>query len=85
MSIKVYRRWSYYGAESLAPIKNTANKLGVAQRCMEKKMLDLSLRDKLPNADVRKRSGVADANVRKRNSNWNWEGHLARENDELEK
>lgn len=70
-----------YGAETLTLTKNTANKIRVAQRSMERAMLGLSLRDRVPNAEVRRRSGVTDAITRILTLKWNWAGHLARIND----
>jgi len=47
---------------------------------MERIMLGLSLRDRVPNTNVR-RSGVTDAITRISTLKWNWAGHLARIND----
>lgn len=58
-----------------------AKEIRVAQRGMEGAMLGLSLRDRVPNTEVRRRSGVTDAIVRITNLEWNWAGHVARMND----
>lgn len=71
-----------YGAETLTLTKQTANKIRVAQRGMERSMLGLSLRDRVQNKEVRRRSGVTDAIARIAKLKWNWAGHLARVSDD---
>jgi len=51
-------------------------------RSMERIMLGLSLRDRVPNTEVRRRSGVTDCITRISTLKWNWAGHLARINDD---
>lgn len=70
-----------YGAETLSLTKQTANKIRVAQRSMQRIILNLSLRNKIPNVEVRRRSGVADAISKISSIKWNWAGHLTRTND----
>ena len=70
-----------YGAETSTLTKKTVNKIRVAQRNMERVMLGLYLRDRVPNTEVRRRSGVTDAITRITSLKWNWAGHLARAND----
>lgn len=67
-----------YGAETLTLTKQTVNKIRIAQRKMERSMLGLSLRDRIPNNQLRQMTGVTDAIVRITNLKWNWAGHVAR-------
>jgi len=53
-----------YGAETLTLTKTTISKLQVTQRAMERIMLGVSLRDRIPNATIHRRSGVTDVIVR---------------------
>ena len=49
-----------YGAETCTPTKHQEKKLAVAQRSMERSLLNITRRDRIRNEDVRKRSGVRD-------------------------
>ena len=40
--------------------KQMTNKLRTAQRAMERKMLDLKLKDKIPCSEIRKRTKIID-------------------------
>lgn len=70
-----------YGAETLTLTKKTVNKIRVAQRAMERSMLGVSLRDRVPNTRLRQMSGVTDAIERITMLKWNWAGHIARMTD----
>lgn len=47
-----------YGTETLALIKKIINAIQGAQRRMERSMLSITLRDRVPNDEIRKRTGV---------------------------
>lgn len=70
-----------YGAETLILTKKTIHKIGVVQRAMERAMLGISLRDRVPNEIIRQRTGVNDAIERITMLKWNWAGHVARMSD----
>lgn len=67
-----------YGAETLTLTKRTIKKIRVTQLAMERSMLGISLRDHIPNTEIRRRSGVADVVERITVLKWNWAGHIAR-------
>ena len=60
-----------YGAETLTLTKRTVHKIRVAQRAMERVMLGISLRDKVTNQEIRRRTGVVDAIERITTLTWN--------------
>ena len=70
-----------YGAETLSLTQATATKLRVAQRGMERSMLGLTLRDRVRNEEIRRRTGVTDVIERIAWLKWNWAGHVARMTD----
>lgn len=70
-----------YGAETLTFTKKTIHKIGVAQRAMERSMLGISLKDRVPNETIRQRTGVSDTIKRITSLKWNWAGHVARMSD----
>ena len=49
-----------YGCQTWSLNKQMTNKLRTAQRAMERKMLDLKLKDKIPCAEIRKRTKIID-------------------------
>lgn len=67
-----------YGAETLTLTKQSIDKIRITQRKMERSMLGLSLRDRVPNNQLRQMTGITDAIVRITNLKWNWAGHVAR-------
>jgi hypothetical protein len=60
----------------------TAEKLTVMQRAMERKILEISLRDCIRNEEIRRRTKVTDILTRLASLKWRWAGHLARRDDE---
>lgn len=70
-----------YGAETLTLTRRTIHKIRVAQRAMERSMLGISLRDRVPNHEIRRRTRVVDAIERITTLKWNWAGHVARLTD----
>ena len=55
--------------------------LRTAQRAMERKILDLKLKDKIPCADIRKRTKIIDIIEYTLKQKWKWAGHIARLKD----
>ena len=49
-----------YGCQTWSLTKQMTNILRTAQRAMEKKMLDLKLKDKIPCSEIRKRAKIID-------------------------
>jgi Reverse transcriptase (RNA-dependent DNA polymerase) len=72
---------STYGLETVALTQISANKLRVMQRAMERSMLGVSLRDKIKNEDIRKKTGIKDIVERIAELKWQWTGHIARQKD----
>ncbi|KAG7308870.1 hypothetical protein JYU34_006132 [Plutella xylostella] len=70
-----------YGAETWTLTKETVHRIRVAQRAMERAMLGISLRDRIPNVVIRKRTKVFDVGMRVAELKWEWAGHLARRED----
>lgn len=70
-----------YGAETLTLTRKTIHKIRVAQRAMERVMLGISIRDRVPNREIRQTTKVADAIERITTLKWNWAGHVARLTD----
>ncbi|GJQ74379.1 hypothetical protein Trydic_g21253 [Trypoxylus dichotomus] len=69
-----------HGAETLTLTKKTTNKIRIAQTAMERSMLELSVKDKVPNTEVRNRTKVTDAIEEITTWTWSWAGHIARLN-----
>jgi len=67
-----------YGAETLTLTKKTINRIRVTQRVMERSMLGISLRDRIHNNEITRRTGVVDAVERIATLKWNCAGHIAR-------
>ena len=67
-----------YGAETLTLTRETANKLRVAEIEMERAILSITLRDRIPNDEIRRRTRVTDVVERVAHLKWSWAGHIAR-------
>ncbi|CAH2237124.1 jg24463 [Pararge aegeria aegeria] len=48
---------------------------------MERAMLGLSLLDKIPNVEIRNRTGITNIVQRAAALKWNWAGHICRRED----
>ena len=70
-----------YGCQTWSLNKQMTNKLRTAQRAMERKMLDLKLKDKIPCAEIRKRTKIIDIIEYTLKQKWKWAGHIARLKD----
>lgn len=70
-----------YGAETWTTTKYLEQKLRTAQRAMERKMLHITLRDKIKNSEIRDKTKVIDIMDKIKEAKWRWAGHLARQQD----
>ena len=64
-----------YGCQTWSLNKQTTNKLRTAQRAMERKMLGLKLKDKIPCSEI---IDIIEYTLKQK---WKWAGHIARLND----
>ncbi|RVE54773.1 hypothetical protein evm_000540 [Chilo suppressalis] len=65
----------------VAAYMGLVRRLKVTQRAMERAMLRVSLRDRIRNEEIRKRTKVTDIAHRIANLKWQWAGHIARRTD----
>jgi hypothetical protein len=70
-----------YGSETWSLTKADETRLAVAERAMERRMLKISIRDKIKNETIRETSGVQDIVLETRRSKMRWAGHVARMKD----
>ena len=70
-----------YGSETWSLTVGLIGKLKVAQRAMERAMLGVSLRDRIRNEEIRRRTKVTDIAQRISKLKWQWAGHIARRTD----
>ncbi|CAH2237416.1 jg11271 [Pararge aegeria aegeria] len=56
-------------------------RLRVTQRAMERAMLGVSLRDRIRNVEIRRRTRVTDIAQRVAKLMWQWAGHIVRRKD----
>ncbi|CAH2085381.1 unnamed protein product [Euphydryas editha] len=70
-----------YGAETWSFTVGLIHKLRVAQRAMERAMLGISLRDKVRNDEIRRRTKVTDIALKVCKLKWQWAGHIVRRTD----
>ena len=70
-----------YGCQTWSLNKQTTNKLRTAQRAMERKMLNLKLKDKMPCSEIRKRTKIINIIEYTLKQKWKWAGHIARLED----
>ncbi|CAH2250494.1 jg9592 [Pararge aegeria aegeria] len=67
-----------YGAETWTLTKKLVHRLKVAQRAMEKALLGWSQLDRIPNVEIRNRTGITDIVPKAAALKWNWAGHICR-------
>ena len=70
-----------YGAETWSLTKYQKEKLAVAQRSMERLMLNITGKDKIRNEVVRSKMQMKDIIKKVQNMKSQWAGHLARINN----
>ena len=67
-----------YGSQTWSLTKSQTKKIQVCQRKMERKILDIKIKDKVKNEEVRKRSNIEDVATIAKQLKWSWGGHVAR-------
>lgn len=67
-----------YGSQTRALTHHAKEKLAVAQRNMERSMMNIRLSEKVSNAKIRKTTKVVDVVYASQELKWNWAGHLCR-------
>ncbi|GFO28611.1 endonuclease-reverse transcriptase [Plakobranchus ocellatus] len=70
-----------YGCQTWTLNKQLCHKLQTAQRAMERKMLNIKLKDRIPTIEIRKKTQVIDVVQYIQRQKWRWAGHIAREKD----
>ena len=70
-----------YGCQTWSLTNKATCRLQVTQRAMERRMLGVTRRDRMTNAEVRRRTGVKDVLQEVRHLKWKWAGHVVRKND----
>ena len=59
-----------YGAETWTTTKHLKQKLMTAQRAMERRMLNITIRDKIRNSEIRKQTKVKDVMLKIKEAKW---------------
>jgi hypothetical protein len=70
-----------YGTETWPLTMGLIRRLNVPQRAMERALLGVSLRDRIRNDEIRKRTKLTDIARRIVDLKWQWAGHIARRTD----
>ena len=70
-----------YGCETWAINKQQMTKLRSMQRAMERKVLGIKLKDKIPHHTIRKQTQFEDVQKHIGKQKWRWAGHLGRMKD----
>ncbi|CAM4651932.1 unnamed protein product [Lepidochelys kempii] len=70
-----------YSSKTWALTKTGEQQLSVTERAMERRILGISIRDRVLNEAIRQQSGVQDVVVESRHSKMRWAGHIARLTD----
>ncbi|GFR57706.1 endonuclease-reverse transcriptase [Elysia marginata] len=70
-----------YGCQTWSLTKALIQKLRTAQRAMERKMLGIKPKDRVPCREIRSRTNVVDIVKYVEKQKWKWAGHVARLQD----
>ncbi|XP_064073992.1 uncharacterized protein LOC135193837 [Vanessa tameamea] len=70
-----------YGVKTWSLTVGLLRRLRVTQRAMGRAMLSVSLRDRIRNKEIRRRTKVTDVAKRVSELKWQWAGHIARRTD----
>lgn len=70
-----------YGSEVWPRRDRDAKRLRVAQRAMERRILKVSMLDRIPNTEIRRRTGFKDVYAEATRQKMRWAGHVARLQD----
>ena len=65
------------GCQTWSLTKASVKKLETSQRAMERKMLNVKLKDRICNTTIRQRTRVTDKVPYVTNTKWKWAGHIA--------
>ena len=72
-----------YGCQTWSLTKALAKKLETSQRAMERRMLNVKLKDRIRNTIIRQRTRGSDIVQYVTNMKWKWAGHIARMKDNI--
>ena len=72
-----------HGCQAWSLTKALVKKLETSQRVMERKMLNVKLKDKILYTIIRQRTRVTDIVQYVTNTKWKWAGHIARMKDNM--
>ncbi|KAI1712838.1 putative uncharacterized transposon-derived protein F52C9.6 [Ditylenchus destructor] len=70
-----------YGCETWSLTKTQENRLRTTQRAMERRILGISLRDKITSNSIRQQTQFQDAVEEAKKRKLRWAGHIARRED----
>ncbi|GFO17416.1 endonuclease-reverse transcriptase [Plakobranchus ocellatus] len=70
-----------HGCQTWTLNKQLCQKLQTAQRAMERKMLNIKLKDRILTIEIRKKTQVTDVVQYIQRQKWRWAAHIAREKD----
>ena len=70
-----------YGAETWTTTKQLQQKLTTAQRAMERRMLNITIREKIRNTEIMKQTQVKHIMVKIKEAKWRWASYLMRRDD----
>ena len=70
-----------YGCQTWSLTKASVKKLETSQRAMERRMLNVKLKDRIRNTTIRQRTRVTDIVQYVTNTKWKWAGHIVRMKD----
>ena len=70
-----------YGCQTRSLTKALVKKLETSQRAMERRMLNVKLKDRIRITTIRQRTRVTDIAQFVTNTKWKWAGHIARMKD----
>ncbi|CAH2234703.1 jg4689 [Pararge aegeria aegeria] len=72
---------NYKGLVMCTTLCGLIRRLIVTQRAMERAMLGVSLRDRIRNVEMRRRTRVTQVAQRVAKLKWHWAGHIVRRKD----
>ena len=70
-----------YGSETWTTTKQLEQKLRTTQRAMERRMLKITIKDRIKNEEIRRQTHVKDIIEKIKQAKWRWAGHTARRDD----
>ena len=70
-----------YGYQTWSLTEVSVKKLETSQQAMERRMLNVKLKDRIRNTTIRQRTKVTDIVQYVTNTKWKWAGHIARMKD----